>query len=556
MSENRIAILIVNGGRDPDQGHWLEMCLNQVKKHTLRENYQVYVWNNNIDDQWVDEFVAQFRNVKLFQADPDEEFDHIHAVPLHRLYEHAREDEAEIIVTLDSDAFPVQDGWLTELVNALDRGYKVAGIWRDEEEPAIHAYIHASCLCTSVEYIESNDLRLDDVAIQPQNVSDTLSNFTLGLHDPELQVYMLRRSNHHQFHYLMNGIYGGLVYHHGAGSRKNALFWNAPRKMSVNRTNQDIREKTSEILFNYPNEFFSWLKGSHQKRLDILFVLGMHRSGTSCLAGSLERCGVFFGDVNRSHKDNVRGMFELKKINRWHEGILNKNNGSWDNIPEKIVIADDDHDFIKKTFSELEDAEDPCGIKDPRTLFFFSEWQEEVKNPGLIGTYRHPVAVARSLEQRDRFLPEQSFTLWNTYNQKLIELHRIYDFPLIEFNLSEKSNYVRNVAGAAVEFGLKPDMASLRKFVSSDLDNYPLDNDIPVPRECQTVYQYLENHKYQLVTDSFVGLIVSLLVHIENTKSKTLLQKLMDHIDSFWFLTMKRKVSQFRRMLKNHRNAG
>nr|NIP43918.1 hypothetical protein [candidate division Zixibacteria bacterium]NIT60515.1 hypothetical protein [Fodinibius sp.]NIV15232.1 hypothetical protein [Fodinibius sp.]NIY29097.1 hypothetical protein [Fodinibius sp.] len=152
MCKNRIAILIVNGGCDPDQGHWLEMCLNQVKKHTLRDDYQIYVWNNNIDDQWVGEFILQFRNVKLFQAEPDEELDHIHAVPLQRLYEHAREDEAEIIVTLDSDAFPVQDGWLTELVNALDRGYKVAGIWRDEEEPAIHAYIHASCLCTSVEY--------------------------------------------------------------------------------------------------------------------------------------------------------------------------------------------------------------------------------------------------------------------------------------------------------------------------------------------------------------------------------------------------------------------
>ncbi len=112
------------------------------------------------------------------------------------------------------------------------------------------------------------------------------------------------------------------------------------------------------------------------------------------------------------------------------------------------------------------------------------------------------------------------------------------------------------MAGAAVEFGLKPDMASLRKFISSDLDNYPLDKDTPVPRECHTVYQYLENHKYQLVNDSFAGLIVSLLVQIEIINPITLLQKLKDRIDSVWFLTLRRKVSQFRRKLKNHRNAG
>ena len=32
-----------------------------------------------------------------------------------------------------------------------------------------------------------------------------------------------------------------------------------------------------------------------------VFVLGMHRSGTSCLAGCLEHCGLHLGDVRVGH---------------------------------------------------------------------------------------------------------------------------------------------------------------------------------------------------------------------------------------------------------------
>jgi hypothetical protein len=56
----------------------------------------------------------------------------------------------------------------------------------------------------------------------------------------------------------------------------------------------------------------------YTRQATFVFILGMHRSGTSCLAGSLERCGLFLGDVSRSNVSNPRGTHELSEVRRAH----------------------------------------------------------------------------------------------------------------------------------------------------------------------------------------------------------------------------------------------
>lgn len=51
-------------------------------------------------------------------------------------------------------------------------------------------------------------------------------------------------------------------------------------------------------------------------------ILGMHRSGTSCLTGALERCGVHLGEVRRKGKYNKKGYFENATIQKIHDQIL------------------------------------------------------------------------------------------------------------------------------------------------------------------------------------------------------------------------------------------
>src|SRR3989442_910928 len=59
----------------------------------------------------------------------------------------------------------------------------------------------------------------------------------------------------------------------------------------------------------------------------IIAVLGMHRSGTSCLVGLLEQAGGFPGGVSRKNPANVKGNGEKPRITAVHHELLKVNGG-------------------------------------------------------------------------------------------------------------------------------------------------------------------------------------------------------------------------------------
>ena len=85
--EDRVGILIVNGGRDPRSGKWIKFCLQEILRITEWPNFHIYVWNNNIDDGEVVAFLETLGSLSVFHADAAESLAHPHAVPLQRLYE-------------------------------------------------------------------------------------------------------------------------------------------------------------------------------------------------------------------------------------------------------------------------------------------------------------------------------------------------------------------------------------------------------------------------------------------------------------------------------------
>ena len=208
--QKAVAILIVNGGKEPNPSRWLELHLRQIERYTVWSNYHIYVWNNKVSDSWATKFVDSFTNTTLTTADSDEVFKHPHAEPLQRLYEMACADEAAYIVTMDSDAFPIRQGWLTELVEAVDRGAVLAGVWQDEMSEGIRPYVNPSCLCTTPHFIEENKLRFDFITPKDGAAKhDTSSSFIDKVLELDLKVYRLRRSNYNELHFLMGrGLWG------------------------------------------------------------------------------------------------------------------------------------------------------------------------------------------------------------------------------------------------------------------------------------------------------------------------------------------------------------
>ena len=72
---------------------------------------------------------------------------------------------------------------------------------------------------------------------------------------------------------------------------------------------------------------------------DILLILGMHRSGTSVLAGTCGLLGADMGgEMMAAGQDNVMGFWEHDEIVRIHDQLLDRLGFAWDDVralPEK-----------------------------------------------------------------------------------------------------------------------------------------------------------------------------------------------------------------------------
>lgn len=235
----------------------------------------------------------------------------------------------------------------------------------------------------------------------------------------------------------------------------------------------------------------------YTEQAGFVFILGMHRSGTSCLAGSLERCGLFLGDVVRRSPHNARGNHELRAALHVHNQILRASGGTWRQPPARVRLTWRQERALKAIAAPLVERA-PSGLKDPRLLLLLDAWTELVDSYTMVGTFRHPAAVARSLARRNQISQAKACNLWLAYNGELIRWHRRHRFPIVEFDLSDVETYCRTVAAVATALGLKPDMDKLYEFVSPGLDHAPPAHE-PVPATCQEMYAYLQHHRCQPV---------------------------------------------------------
>lgn len=171
-----------------------------------------------------------------------------------------------------------------------------------------------------------------------------------------------------------------------------------------------------------------------------VLIIGMHRSGTSCLAGSLQSCGLYLGEVNNQAGFNKKGNKEHQALVALHERILARIGSSWDHPPHDTVNwTDQERRDLQDILARLQDnaVSTRFGVKDPRTLILFDGWAE--LDTHLVGTFRHPGAVSQSLCNRAKawgqdMSPYQAKNLWLIYNEHLLELYRRRPFPIIDYD--------------------------------------------------------------------------------------------------------------------------
>jgi hypothetical protein len=184
----------------------------------------------------------------------------------------------------------------------------------------------------------------------------------------------------------------------------------------------------------------------------VLAVLGMHRSGTSALVGSLQRHGLFLGDHSTQNKYNPRGNRENRAVLRVNEAVLQHSGGSWHSPPAAVRWTDEHLDQAAAILQE-HSGRPLWGFKDPRTLLTHAGWEQLVPDLDFVGVIRHPARVVRSLASRPEFPVADPVGLWRTYNQHLLELHRRRPFPLLSFD-DDTEVVERNLERVAQVLGL------------------------------------------------------------------------------------------------------
>lgn len=179
---------------------------------------------------------------------------------------------------------------------------------------------------------------------------------------------------------------------------------------------------------------------NNESKQKVICVLGMHRSGTSCLIGSLQKSGLYLGKHATWNAHNERGNRENEDIRTLNESLLDYNNGSWKNPPEKIIFSEEHLEMGREIISSY-DNHHLWGFKDPRTLLTIDFWKALIDNFQFIGIFRHPFAVALSLGARGSGIGmavDNAYAVWNYYNGVMLDEYEKTPFPILSFDWDEE----------------------------------------------------------------------------------------------------------------------
>lgn len=219
-----------------------------------------------------------------------------------------------------------------------------------------------------------------------------------------------------------------------------------------------------------------------------IVVLGMHRSGTSCLAGMLSAAGLgSAGDTIRNW-DNARGHHEMLEAVRLNEAVLAHSGAHWLQPPTTLRWTGA-HAAARDALLAAQIDGRPALLKDPRTLLTLPFWRASTVPFRAIGIVRHPLAVARSLESWRETPLAEGVALWTAHVRALEADRAQHAYPLIDFDRPK----AEVVAAVVAAFGPGIDEAALaaayeEQLVHHDESEAP---DVPGLAEALELHQRL-----------------------------------------------------------------
>ncbi|MHA1575381.1 MAG: sulfotransferase family protein [Alphaproteobacteria bacterium] len=153
----------------------------------------------------------------------------------------------------------------------------------------------------------------------------------------------------------------------------------------------------------------------------MIFILGMHRSGTSALTSILNIAGLELGEnLFPANFCNPKGFFEDNEAKDINDNFLFLSNSAWYKTEKLKLKKTRLVAFTKKRIKAfLQDRfqnREMFGLKDPRLCRTLPLWQEVLSEmdiqPLYVMVVRNPLEVAKSLEKRNNLDEKISLDAW------------------------------------------------------------------------------------------------------------------------------------------------
>jgi len=216
----------------------------------------------------------------------------------------------------------------------------------------------------------------------------------------------------------------------------------------------------------------------------IYIVLGMHRSGTSLVAGLLHKSGITMGTsrnfIPRPNEENPKGFFENFEFRKLNDDIL-ENSGyvvkSWNPRMKEVRVNWIHKQRMKRLITKYSRKYRKWGWKDPRQMLTCDKWFAVIQELGLekivriILVYRHPLSVAISMTRRGNIgTISHGLALWFLYNQHAVEFMEESLIPCLVLSFERIFDDQRSVLSDLSQFvGVDIDKETFNEFVSPDL---------------------------------------------------------------------------------------
>jgi O-antigen biosynthesis protein len=229
--------------------------------------------------------------------------------------------------------------------------------------------------------------------------------------------------------------------------------------------------------------------GNQQRQKELLLsngqviVLGMHRSGTSCVGNLLTKMGLYFGDPSISTgagEENRKGFFERRDIRDICDAILQGSGCDWwavgDFSPERVptLIRTEINAKFATVLQEM-DNHKPWFIKEPRLCLVWPLLSAQVADPVFVHVWRDPLEVARSLATRNGFPIDFGTALWEAYVRSAQLVSSDHPSVIVSYNnlLKDPTGETRRLIEKLTELGVSgiamPQEADLADAIDAEL---------------------------------------------------------------------------------------